>query len=422
MKKKMILKCAVLMLATLSLVLSSIVFVSADAADLETARLEFLAGDKFTITNGDGEKLQNDGKKFSGNMEILSISATVGTTAYILLTVKDSNKFSYKGHRMPGYFSVESSDIGADVTATNYDLITISKGNDEATINITGKNIKYNIGIFADNNSDCGVDIEGSAEKEITVTDRKTGIEITGATSPVKFTSDDLEDNANSVKSVELAALSDTFTVGNLTGAFRINGAIKLGAKTYKKIVGVHVLKADGGKKMLVYWAKVKKADGYIVYRYDKKARKYKKAKTLYGIDNRAWADSGVKEGSTYKYKAVSFKLQKKGGKSIKKLGKRSYAVSAVTTHGTLDNAESISINKQALNGKVGTKARLKATVAAAAGKKLVSGSVRWFSSDKKVATVDAKGNVNFKKKGKCYIRAKAHNGLNSARVQVVAR
>ena len=75
-----------------------------------------------------------------------------------------------------------------------------------------------------------------------------------------------------------------------------------------------------------IKWNKADKADGYIIYRYSKKAKKYVRVHTA-KRNQRSWVDKNLKTGKIYQYKVASYKLVK--GK--KKQGRKSYAVSAIT-------------------------------------------------------------------------------------------
>ena len=75
-----------------------------------------------------------------------------------------------------------------------------------------------------------------------------------------------------------------------------------------------------------IKWNKAENADGYIIYRYSKKAKKYVRVHTA-KRNQRSWVDKNLKTGKIYQYKVASYKLVK--GK--KKQGRKSYAVSAIT-------------------------------------------------------------------------------------------
>lgn len=104
------------------------------------------------------------------------------------------------------------------------------------------------------------------------------------------------------------------------------------------------VVKQYKSKKLKVKWKKVKDADGYRIYRYSKKKKKYIAVKTIYDYDKTSWIDKDLKNHKIYKYKVASFKVHK--GK--KKISKKSYWVSARTygKKGKLVNAEQIDITE----------------------------------------------------------------------------
>jgi hypothetical protein len=53
-----------------------------------------------------------------------------------------------------------------------------------------------------------------------------------------------------------------------------------------------------------VLWGKVPGADGYVVYRYSAKAKRYLSVKTVKAL---AWTDKGLKRNTVYKYKVKAF-------------------------------------------------------------------------------------------------------------------
>ena len=75
-----------------------------------------------------------------------------------------------------------------------------------------------------------------------------------------------------------------------------------------------------------IKWNKSENADGYIIYKYNKRAKKYVRVHTA-KKNQRSWVDKNLKTGKIYQYKVASYKMVK--GK--KKKSKKSYAVSAIT-------------------------------------------------------------------------------------------
>ena len=163
----------------------------------------------------------------------------------------------------------------------------------------------------------------------------------------------------------------------------------------------------DKGKSIKLSWTKVKKVNGYVIYRNGKKIKTIKKGKTL------KYTDKKVKYNKIYKYYIKSFK--KKSGKIIKskktflinvKVCKKKYKKQNINymafwdinhnpmTYGEVEDIDVIILSKY--------------------DKKKISKKIRWYSSDKSLATVDSKGVVtinNNRKNGTVKIYAVAHNG-----------
>ena len=121
-----------------------------------------------------------------------------------------------------------------------------------------------------------------------------------------------------------------------------------------------------------------------------------------------------------YRYKVAAMSKAKGKGK---KVCKKSYPVWAVAQENAYGNALKVTTNMSEIKGKAGKAYRLKATVSNKGDKTLLSDNIRWYCSNRKVATVDKKnGKVKLKKKGKCRIGAKAHNGKNSRQILVTVK
>lgn len=167
---------------------------------------------------------------------------------------------------------------------------------------------------------------------------------------------------------------------------------------------------------MKVKWKKVKDADGYRIYRYSKKKKKYIAVKTIYDYDKTSWIDKDLKNHKIYKYKVASFKVHK--GK--KKISKKSYWVSARTygKKGKLVNAEQIDITE---NSPIymGICSELELETIILTDKqtnnkkaRVFSEKIRWISSDETLVKVNKKGKLtSCEEEGTCYVYAMAHNG-----------
>ena len=163
----------------------------------------------------------------------------------------------------------------------------------------------------------------------------------------------------------------------------------------------------DKGKSIKLSWTKVKNAKGYIIYRNGKKIKTIKKGKIV------KFTDKKVKYSKKYKYCIKSFiNVNKKKNKSIKtyditvKVAKKRYKVQNV------NKIEFWNLDYNPMT--YGEKQKVDPILISKYDKKKLSKKVRWFSSNKSLATVNDKGVVtinNNHKNGTVKIWAVAHNG-----------
>ncbi len=183
------------------------------------------------------------------------------------------------------------------------------------------------------------------------------------------------------------------------------------------------------GKKSLTFgWTKVDGAEGYDIFfttcNHDGKKCVCKNVKTIKANKTLVWTKSGLKKGTSYK---VCFKAYViKNGK--KKYIKTSPLLHAYTNGGndTYTNAKSVTVSKKNVTLKKGKTFTIKAKVNKLDKKKKLMpashvATLRYYSSDKSIATVNSKGKVTGKAKGVCYIDVIAHNGV-SAQVKVTVK
>ncbi|MDE6625881.1 MAG: Ig-like domain-containing protein [Lachnospiraceae bacterium] len=164
-----------------------------------------------------------------------------------------------------------------------------------------------------------------------------------------------------------------------------------------------------------IKWSKCEKADGYIVYRYNKKAKKYVRVHTA-KKNQRSWVDKNLKTGKIYQYKVASYKIVK--GK--KKRSKKSYAVSAIahTKKSKKVNALFVSLyanreNEMGICSELLISDDIIGEDSKVSDPVVISNKLVWSSSDETVAKVDQNGKVTaMDKEGTCYITARAHNGV----------
>jgi polyhydroxyalkanoate synthesis regulator phasin len=141
--------------------------------------------------------------------------------------------------------------------------------------------------------------------------------------------------------------------------------------------------------------------------------------KNIKGNNVFTWKKSGLKKGIAYKSYVKAYVY--KDGK--KKYVYKSPIMHAYTGNGNkkYTNAKSVSlknVKKGKLTLKKGKTFKIKAKVKKVKkNKKLFPKNhvptLRYMTSDKKIATVSSKGKIKAKAKGKCYIYTYAHNGVS---------
>jgi hypothetical protein len=175
-----------------------------------------------------------------------------------------------------------------------------------------------------------------------------------------------------------------------------------------------------GSKALRVAWSPVSGADGYDVY--------LTKADSGYSMGEYASVRNGTRVKFTGLKKKTAYKAYVRAWKRVDGkrvyIGKESPTVYAITGgyNSKYCNARSLALNTgRTLSLKVGETKTVKATVKGVKGSKKVyhkANKVRWYSSDRNVATVSGKGKIKAIGKGSCVIWAIANNGVRS-RVKV---
>ena len=177
-------------------------------------------------------------------------------------------------------------------------------------------------------------------------------------------------------------------------------------------------IRACGSKSLRVTWTKVESADGYYVY-FVKNDRSFGKGKVVSVTGTLTYKFSGLKKKTAYKAYVQAWKYNEYGRKTS--IGKASPVVCAVT--GDSDkkwtNAASVKVKAAELSLKVGKKTTIKATVKGVkSGRKVKLQDcklLRYYSTNRNVATVSASGKVKAVGKGTCTIWVVAANGLRTA-------
>ena len=213
--------------------------------------------------------------------------------------------------------------------------------------------------------------------------------------------------NNNNQSGTDSGTSSDSTTMSDST---------KRDAKTtsFRKLMA----RVTGNTKtsLKLRWNKVKGADGYLIYA-KKCASKgsYKKIKTIKKKGTTSYTQKKLKKGTYYQYKVVAYKT--KGNK--KYILSTSMPVYATTKGGKYTNPKSVRITKpdrakkkSEVIIKKGKKVQLKANIKK--GKQAVKEyrKLSYETSNKKIATVSAKGVIKGVRKGTCYVYVYAQNGV----------
>ncbi|MFQ9516327.1 MAG: hypothetical protein ACLRZ9_10970 [Eubacterium sp.] len=209
-----------------------------------------------------------------------------------------------------------------------------------------------------------------------------------------------------------LLAIAVLFCVGIVTD----NAAVKASdiGITVQKVSNVRVYR-HSDTALKIKWKSVQKADGYIVYRYNKTSKKYKAVHTVSGNKTAQWTNKKLKTNQVYKYKVSAYKNV--NGKKVE--GKASDWAKAKTyrQNGKKINGQAPKVSRKKVYLGLCSSKKITARVTASKygtnkKKKAFSKKVRWSSSNKEIAKVSKQGVITAgTKAGSCYVYAKAHNG-----------
>ncbi len=196
---------------------------------------------------------------------------------------------------------------------------------------------------------------------------------------------------------------------------------VKVSGKLLPKIVAKK-------KSITISWNKIRGAAGYDIFfarcNHSNKKIVTKKAKTIKGNKTFKWTKSGLKKGTAYKAYVRAY---------VTKNGKKTYVskspiMHAYTGNGTkkYTNAKSVKVNKTKVTLTKGKTFKIKAKVKKISKKKKLmpkshAATLRYMTSNKKIATVSKSGKIKAKAKGTCYIYVFAHNGV-SKRIKITVK
>ena len=179
---------------------------------------------------------------------------------------------------------------------------------------------------------------------------------------------------------------------------------------------GIKVIR-HSSTSLRLSWNPVKDIDGYTIYQYDKKRHTYKLIKNI-SATKTSWLHKKRKRNSVYRYRIAAYK--KYGEKKI--TGPKSIWVSSKVYQRDKKkiNARAPKVNKKKCylglcSGYQLTAESIPAKFGLNEAKRVFSPKIRWFSSDKTIATVSANGYIQAGKTvGRCTVYAVAHNGIRT--------
>lgn len=158
-----------------------------------------------------------------------------------------------------------------------------------------------------------------------------------------------------------------------------------------------------------IRWDKIKDADGYILYGNKcGKKNKLKHIKTFTKNSTVKYTQKKLKKGTYYKYLVVAYK----NINGVKVTIAAAKNVHATTKGGRFGVAKSVKVNKTSKTLTVKKKFKIKASEVKLDKKISHHRNIKFESDNTKVATVNNKGVVTAKQKGKCYIYVYAQNGV----------
>lgn len=180
-------------------------------------------------------------------------------------------------------------------------------------------------------------------------------------------------------------------------------------------------LDASGKRALQLSWTAADGADGYDVY--FARCGKPLKLKATVGASTRSFKLKGLKRGTAHKARVRAWK--KVDGKK-QSIGQPSPVVHAIAGGYSrrYSDAKSVWVKKGALKLAVGKRAKLKAGVRnVKRGRSALTHAklLRYYSSNRNVATVSAKGRVKAVAPGTCVITVMANNGAR-AEVKVTVK
>ncbi len=170
--------------------------------------------------------------------------------------------------------------------------------------------------------------------------------------------------------------------------------------------------KQKGKNSIRLTWLKCKNASGYEVYwSYCDGKKNYQKISTVKASGKRAFVHKKLKVDRAYKYYIAAYKMED---------GKKQYIAKSPTIHVAMKyekrtNVKTITVNKAKVTLRPKNKFQIRAKTVLWDKKKKVLKHVdalRYYTENKKVASISKKGKITAKGKGTCTVYVIANNGV----------
>ena len=229
--------------------------------------------------------------------------------------------------------------------------------------------------------------------------------EVQGPPAPPTEQNPSGETEADGLSEEEMALLARTRALSDVADSI-LNGDTdsedpegSVFAQLYPKAVGQ-------AKKVKLSWKQLEEADGYVIY--GSACGAPMEELTRVEDDAKSWTHKKLAKGKYYKYIVVAYV---EIGEQERALS-CSVSVHAATKGGKTGNPKKVSVKKK-LSLKKGKKKKLKIKVKKTSKKMKTHIALTRFEMDKTgIITVNKKGKVKAKKKGKCILYVYAQNGI----------
>ena len=182
-------------------------------------------------------------------------------------------------------------------------------------------------------------------------------------------------------------------------------------------------MQASGQTSLKLSWSKVKNAGGYDIFFRNCSSGGYQLIASVKSSARRSYKITGLKKATSYKAYVRAWK-KVKGVKTY--IGKASPPVHAIAGGYTkkVANPKRVDVREPKVTLLVGKSSAIKASVKGVAPGKQVLAHVkplRYYSSNRNVATVSSSGKIRAKGAGSCTIYVLANNGVRAAiKVKVI--